>query len=191
MCSATRSAERSRRSSRGARPTVCGGSCCARRRPVWAGVPPRPMAALMLATPARYYHPRLLALSVPHIAGGRTARDPSCSPSTPARACARPPDVLGYAYQLYAAAGWSSLPWLHRVKQPTLVVAGDDDPSVPVLTRGSSPRGCPTRACTWSGRRSSLPARRTAQRVGEIRGVPGRPSVTGAQPWAQRSVRRG
>ena len=41
--------------------------------------------------------------------------------------------MLGYAYQLYAAAGWSSLPWLHRVKQPTLVVAGDDDPSVPVL----------------------------------------------------------
>ena len=37
------------------------------------------------------------------------------------------------AYKLYAAAGWSSLPWLHRVKQPTLVVAGDDDPSVPVL----------------------------------------------------------
>ena len=41
--------------------------------------------------------------------------------------------MLGYAYQLYAAAGWSSLPWLHRVKQPTLVVAGNDDPSVPVL----------------------------------------------------------
>ena len=51
----------------------------------------------------------------------------------PARAWRGRPDVLGYAYQLYAAAGWSSLPWLHRVKQPTLVVAGNDDPSVPVL----------------------------------------------------------
>jgi pimeloyl-ACP methyl ester carboxylesterase len=46
---------------------------------------------------------------------------------------ARPPDVLGYAYQLYAAAGWTSLPWLHRVRQPTLIVAGDDDPAVPLL----------------------------------------------------------
>jgi pimeloyl-ACP methyl ester carboxylesterase len=33
---------------------------------------------------------------------------------------------------VYAAAGWTSLPWLHRITAPTLVVAGDDDPSVPV-----------------------------------------------------------
>jgi poly(3-hydroxyoctanoate) depolymerase len=39
--------------------------------PGLGGTPPRPLAALMLATPARYYHPRLLALSVPYIAGGR------------------------------------------------------------------------------------------------------------------------
>jgi pimeloyl-ACP methyl ester carboxylesterase len=44
----------------------------------------------------------------------------------------RPPNLVGYAYQLYAAAGWSSLPWLPRLPQPTLVVAGDDDPSVPL-----------------------------------------------------------
>jgi pimeloyl-ACP methyl ester carboxylesterase len=27
--------------------------------------------------------------------------------------------------------GWSSLPWLHRLQQPTLVIAGKDDPIVP------------------------------------------------------------
>ena len=43
--------------------------------PGLGGTPPRPLAALMLATPARYYHPRLLALSVPYIAGGRTGRE--------------------------------------------------------------------------------------------------------------------
>lgn len=32
--------------------------------PGLGGSPPRPLAALMLATPARYYHPRLLALTV-------------------------------------------------------------------------------------------------------------------------------
>ena len=100
--------------------------------PGLGGVPPRPLAALMLATPARYFHPRLLALSVPHIAGGRTARDPTAFTDEAAERLQRPPDPLGYAYQLYAAAGWSSLPWLHRLRQPTLVVAGEDDPSVPL-----------------------------------------------------------
>jgi poly(3-hydroxyoctanoate) depolymerase len=101
--------------------------------PGLGGVPPRPVAALMLATPARYYHPRLLEMSLPHLAGGRTRRDPSVLGAHAAERLARPPDVLGYAYQLYAAAGWTSLPWLHRLRQPALVVGGDDDPSVPVL----------------------------------------------------------
>jgi poly(3-hydroxyoctanoate) depolymerase len=101
--------------------------------PGLGGVPPRPMAALMLATPARYYHPRLLAFTVPRIAGGHTARDPSVLARQAGARLAHPPNVLGYAYQLYAAAGWSSLPWLHRVRQPALVVAGNRDPSVPLL----------------------------------------------------------
>jgi poly(3-hydroxyalkanoate) depolymerase len=97
------------------------------------GVPPKPVAALMLATPARYYSPRLLTFSVPLIAGGVTARNPSALAANARERLAHPPDLVGYAYQLYAAAGWSSLPWLHRVKQPALVIGGDDDPSVPVL----------------------------------------------------------
>jgi poly(3-hydroxyoctanoate) depolymerase len=96
------------------------------------GSPPRPLAALMLATPARYYHPRLLALTVPHIAGGRTAREPALLAEQAAARLHRPPDPLGYAYQLYAVAGWSSLPWLHLVAHPSLVVAGENDPSVPL-----------------------------------------------------------
>ena len=100
--------------------------------PGLGGIPPKPLAALMLATPARYYHPRLLELTIPHIAGGRTRRDPSALAEHAGARLGRPPDLLGYAYQLYAVAGWSSLPWLHRVEHPTLVVAGDDDPSVPI-----------------------------------------------------------
>src|SRR3954447_13398849 len=82
--------------------------------------PPKPMAALMLATPARYYHPRLLELSVPHIAGGRTAREPGALGRHAGERLMHPPSALGYAYQLYAVAGWSSLPWLRSVTQPTL-----------------------------------------------------------------------
>jgi poly(3-hydroxyalkanoate) depolymerase len=100
--------------------------------PGLGGTPPRPLAALLLATPARYYHPRLLALTVPHIAGGRMAREPGVLAAHADQRLRRPPDPLGYAYQLYAAAGWSSLPWLKRLPHPTLVVAGDQDPSVPL-----------------------------------------------------------
>ena len=76
--------------------------------PGLGGIPPRPLAALMLATPVRCYHPRLLALTVPHIAGGRTAREPGVLAGQAAARLHRPPDPLEYAYQLYAVAGWSS-----------------------------------------------------------------------------------
>jgi pimeloyl-ACP methyl ester carboxylesterase len=39
----------------------------------------------------------------------------------------------GYYLQLAAALGWSSLPWLRLLSQPTLVMAGTDDPIVPVI----------------------------------------------------------
>ncbi|MDQ2733418.1 MAG: poly(3-hydroxyalkanoate) depolymerase [Pseudomonadota bacterium] len=45
----------------------------------------------------------------------------------------RPPKGRGYYYQLLAAAGWSSLPWLLLLRQPTLVLAGSDDPIVPLI----------------------------------------------------------
>ena len=38
---------------------------------------------------------------------------------------------LGYYLQLFAISGWSSLPWLHRLQQPTLIMIGLDDPITP------------------------------------------------------------
>jgi pimeloyl-ACP methyl ester carboxylesterase len=35
--------------------------------------------------------------------------------------------------QLLAGFGWTSLPWLKRLAQPTLVITGTDDPIVPVV----------------------------------------------------------
>ena len=40
---------------------------------------------------------------------------------------------LGYFYQLLAMAGWTSLPWLRSLPQPTLVLMGGDDPLVPPI----------------------------------------------------------
>ena len=46
----------------------------------------------------------------------------------------RPPaSTKAWVYRLAGTAGWSSLPWLHRLTQPTLVIHGDDDPIVPLV----------------------------------------------------------
>ncbi len=95
-------------------------------------VPPRPGPALLLMTPARYYHPMLFKLIVPRIAGGRTRREPDQLESQAAARLSRPPQLLGYAYQLYAASGWTSVPWLRQLAQQTLIIAGDDDPIIPL-----------------------------------------------------------
>ena len=41
------------------------------------------------------------------------------------------PSMRGFALQLAAAWLWTSLPWLHQLTVPTLVVAGADDTLVP------------------------------------------------------------
>jgi poly(3-hydroxyoctanoate) depolymerase len=107
------------------------------------GVPARPVPALLLATPGRYYHPVLFRLTAPRIAGGRTRRDPTQLDHQAAARLEHPPDPLGYAFQLYAMSGWTSLPWLHRVTQPTLILAGDDDPVIPLANARRMARRMP------------------------------------------------
>ena len=95
-------------------------------------VPPRPLPALLLMTPARYYHPALFRFAMPRIAGGRTARDKDVLGGQIRARLSRPPDPLGYLHQLYAVTGWTSVHWLHQLRQPTLVIAGDDDRAIPL-----------------------------------------------------------
>ena len=42
------------------------------------------------------------------------------------------PSPIGYALQMTAFSTFHSLPWLHRVKQPALLLAGTDDHLVPM-----------------------------------------------------------
>jgi pimeloyl-ACP methyl ester carboxylesterase len=44
-----------------------------------------------------------------------------------------PPTACGYAAQLFATLGWSSLPYLWLLRVPTLVIAGDCDPIIPAV----------------------------------------------------------
>jgi hypothetical protein len=50
----------------------------------------------------------------------------------------RPPTVWGYASQLYATAGWTSLPWLHRIAAPNSSSAAGRTPSSRRQTRAFS-----------------------------------------------------
>lgn len=96
------------------------------------GVLGRPSAMAVLASPARYYSPAYLERVAPTLYGGRIRREPGLYRQQAEARLSRPPSVLGYSYQLWAIAQWSSLPFLSRLRQPTLVLAGDDDPVVPV-----------------------------------------------------------
>lgn len=95
-------------------------------------LPPKPAALLALSTPLRYYHPALAELITPWIAGGRTSRDAKILRDQARLRTLSPPSPLGYLFQTWAAGTWTSLPWLHRLTQPTLVIAGDDDPVIPL-----------------------------------------------------------
>jgi poly(3-hydroxyoctanoate) depolymerase len=95
------------------------------------GVPGNPIALGLLATPLRYYSSRFLQATARRMYGPVTAPDSIPMHQHISARRARPPTLWGYASQLYAAAGWTSLPWLHRITAPTLVLAGGKDPIVP------------------------------------------------------------
>ncbi|MGB0506930.1 MAG: poly(3-hydroxyalkanoate) depolymerase [Pikeienuella sp.] len=44
----------------------------------------------------------------------------------------KPQSQRGYVYQLLCMTGWTSAHWLWSLRQPTLIMAGDDDPLIPL-----------------------------------------------------------
>jgi poly(3-hydroxyoctanoate) depolymerase len=97
------------------------------------GVPGNPLALTLLATPLRYYSPAFLRLTAGFLYGQPANRvDHVLREQFNARR-ARPPTITGYLGQLAAGAGWTSLPWLHRLRAPTLVLTGGSDRIVPAI----------------------------------------------------------
>jgi poly(3-hydroxyalkanoate) depolymerase len=94
-------------------------------------VPGRLSALRRLANPRRYYDRNYLKRVAPELYGGALDRAPNLIDHHVQHV--RAPDALGYLYQLLAIWGWTSLPWLHRLRQPTLIMAGKEDPLVPPL----------------------------------------------------------
>jgi len=94
-------------------------------------VPSNPLVALKLATPLRFTNKRYARRVAAEIYGGDFRRSPDLAIETFKHI--KWQSRLGYYLQLAAAAGWTSVHWLHRLQQPTLVMAGNDDPLVPLL----------------------------------------------------------
>ena len=96
-------------------------------------VPGRPSIISKLLSPRRYLDPSYLARIAPEIYGGEYRHNPDLARSYAYERQAGQPNWLGYYYQLFAALGWTSLPWLPLLRQPTLILAGNDDPIAPVI----------------------------------------------------------
>jgi poly(3-hydroxyalkanoate) depolymerase len=94
-------------------------------------VPGNPAALAKIATPRRYQDPAYMEQIAGAIYGGKVRTHPEYAHEF-ARTT-RPGSVLGYFYQMLGGMGWTSIPWLRTLRQPTLILHGDDDPLVPLV----------------------------------------------------------
>ena len=93
-------------------------------------LPGRWRTLLALMTPRRYSDPELIERFAPVLYGGRLAEQPHLI--RPFARHMQPPSRRGYLLQQLALVRWTSLHWLWRLRQPTLIVAGTRDPIVHV-----------------------------------------------------------
>lgn len=94
-------------------------------------VPGRWSALSKMIVPRRYADPAYLSSIGATLYGGKFREDPKLLERY--GSLIRPPKGVGYYYQLLAASGWTSIPWLWRLRQQTLVMMGTDDPIVPLI----------------------------------------------------------
>ncbi len=95
-------------------------------------VPAHPRVLAKMSTPRRHRDPEYARRIAPEIYGGSMRTDPLRGANL-LHAATRSGPKRGYYYQLAAMTGWSSLPFLGLIRQPTLVMGGDDDPIIPVV----------------------------------------------------------
>ena len=112
-------------------PKLCRRLVLAATAPGVTMVPASPSVLWKMATPRRYTDNDYMNKIAADLYGGAFRNDPSLiGRHASAMHGAR---NLGYLYQLLAVAGWTSLPWLWSLPQPTLVLMGSDDPLVPPI----------------------------------------------------------
>jgi len=95
-------------------------------------VPANPRVLAKMLTPRRHRDPEHARSIAGEIYGGTMRTHPERA-AIALHSATRLGPRRGYYYQLAASTGWSSLPFLKLIRQPTLVLAGDDDPIIPVV----------------------------------------------------------
>jgi poly(3-hydroxyalkanoate) depolymerase len=95
-------------------------------------VPGKPQVLIRMITPRRHRDPGYTARIAGELYGGTIRDDPALAREL-LHATSRLGPARGYYYQLLATLGWTSLPWLPRLRPPTLILAGDDDPIIPLV----------------------------------------------------------
>jgi poly(3-hydroxyalkanoate) depolymerase len=94
-------------------------------------VPADPRVLVRMLTPRRHRDAAYTRSIAGEIYGGTVRDDPALAARV-LHSASRLGPRRGYYYQLAASTGWTSLPFLRLIRQPTLIVAGDDDPIIPV-----------------------------------------------------------
>lgn len=94
-------------------------------------VPASPTVLARMITPRRYLDRGYLERVAADLYGGSARADPGRVTGA-MNAHNRVGSARGYLYQLTAGACWTSLPFLPLIRQPTLIISGDDDPIIPL-----------------------------------------------------------
>jgi poly(3-hydroxyalkanoate) depolymerase len=89
-------------------------------------IPGNPKALSKMASPRRYIDRDFLAKNFETLYGDASKEVGEFSLNM------MPPSVKGYLYQLMAMAGYSTLPFIRRIRARTLIIMGDNDHIVPV-----------------------------------------------------------
>jgi poly(3-hydroxyalkanoate) depolymerase len=105
-------------------------------------VPAHPRVLARMMTPRRHRDPEYARSIAGQLYGGTMRSDPDGAARV-LHSSSRLGPRRGYYYQLAASTGWSSLPFLRLIRQPTLIIAGDDDPIIPTVNARVMARGIP------------------------------------------------
>jgi len=108
-------------------------------------VPGDPRVLAILATPLRYWSPSYLERVAPALYGPDVVGNPEMMAHQKRVRFTRAPSARGYVWQMLALRRFASVLWLHRLRQPTLVLSGESDPIIPVangrILAGRIPNG--------------------------------------------------
>ena len=95
-------------------------------------VPGHPRVLLRMLSPRRHRDPGHAARIASELYGGTARNDPALARDL-LHATTRLGLARGYYYKLVSGLGWTSLPRLLKLQPPTLILAGDDDPIIPLV----------------------------------------------------------